>query len=53
MFWEYILVELGRGPASGLKAILDQKGREGWELAAITNGLDIFKRSVSWEGNVR
>jgi hypothetical protein len=53
MMWEYLLVELGGGTGNGLKAILDKQGREGWELAAVMNGLGIFKRAVSGEGNVR
>ena len=57
MMWEHLIVNLGNEPSSGLKDILDSKGREGWELAAIVteaNGkIGIFKRSIASEANVR
>ena len=57
MIWEYLVLNLGSQPPSGLKGKLDEQGREGWELAAVLGEpggtIGIFKRSLAREANVR
>ena len=57
MIWEYLVLNLGSQPPSGLKGKLDEQGREGWELAAVLSEpggtIGIFKRSLAREANVR
>ena len=46
--WEYKLVTIGFRMGGGMEKLLNEHGREGWELVFILHqqGLLIFKRPV-------
>jgi hypothetical protein len=56
MQWEYSMVPLGALTDGSLKAQLDAKGREGWELVAMVNEgggqIGVFKRAITPVANV-